>query len=96
MSFGLTNVLRTFMRLMDYVLRYYTSKLVIVYYNILIYNKSLGEHNHLMSFLIILREHHLFAKLDKCTFYKENVVFIGFKVGKDDIHVDPSSPPLKM
>jgi len=55
----------------------------------LIYNKGLDEHlSHLRQLLIIPRDRYLFANLDKCTFCKDNVIFLGFKDGKDGAHVD--------
>jgi len=44
---------------------------------------------HLRKVLIILRDYHLFANLEKCTFCKENVVCQSFKVGKDGVHLYP-------
>jgi len=91
MLFGLTNAPRTFMRLKNHVLRDCIGHFLVVYFDdILIYSKNLDEHlGHLRQVLIILRKHHLFANLVKCTFCQENVVSIGFMVGKDGVHVDP-------
>jgi len=42
MTFGLTNTLRTFVRLMNHVLWDYIGHFIVVYFNdILIYNRSL-------------------------------------------------------
>nr|KYP53933.1 Transposon Ty3-G Gag-Pol polyprotein [Cajanus cajan] len=91
MPFGLTNAPRTFMRLMNHVLRDCTRKFVVVYFdNILIFSKSLDEYlGHLREVLIILRDTHLYANLEKRTFCKENVNFLGFIVGKKGVQVDP-------
>ena len=37
----------------------------------------------------MLRKNSLFANIDKCTFCVDNVVFLGFIVNKNGVHVDP-------
>jgi hypothetical protein len=82
MPFGLTNAPSTFMRLMNEVLYSFIGKFVVVYSDdILIYNKSLDEHiEHLRAVFGALREAHLFANLEKCTFYTDRVAFLGYVV----------------
>jgi hypothetical protein len=70
-SFGLSNAHAVFMCLMNGVFRDYLDKFVIVFLNdILVYSKSEEEHEkHLRMVLQVLREHQLYAKLSKCSFY---------------------------
>jgi hypothetical protein len=57
----------------------------------LIYSKTADEHEeHLRLVLSILKEKQLYAKLDKCEFWLEEVQFLGHVINKDSVAVDPS------
>ncbi|XP_019256444.1 PREDICTED: uncharacterized protein LOC109234852 [Nicotiana attenuata] len=77
MSFGLTNAPAAFMDLMNRVCRPYIDSFVIVFIDdILIYSRSLGEHeHHLRVVLKTLREQNLYAKFSKCDVLRYIVSF---------------------
>jgi hypothetical protein len=46
--------------------------------DILIYSKSEEEHeHHLRLVLQVLKEHQLYAKLSKCSFYQKQIHYLG-------------------
>uniref|UniRef100_A0A2N9G885 RNA-directed DNA polymerase n=1 Tax=Fagus sylvatica TaxID=28930 RepID=A0A2N9G885_FAGSY len=91
MPFGLTNAPAIFMDLMNRVFQTYLNQFVVVLIDdILIYSKSLEEHEqHLRVVLQTLRDHKLYAKLKKCEFWLERVAFLGHVISKDGILADP-------
>jgi len=91
MPFGLTNAPAIFMDLMNRVFRSYLDKVVVVFIDdILIYSLSQMEHaNHLREVLETLRRNKLYAKLSKCEFWLNEVVFLGHVISENGISVDP-------
>jgi hypothetical protein len=89
--FGLTNAPTTFMCLMNEVFRYFLDKFSIVFLDdIFVYSKTKKEHEkHLRMVLQVLREHQLYAKLSKCTFYQKQIHYLGHIVSEEGIAVDP-------
>jgi hypothetical protein len=89
--FGLSNAPTIFMCLMNGVFREYLDKFVIVFLDdIIIYSKSEEEHeHHLRMVLQVLREHQLYAKLSKRSFYQKQIHYLGHIISKDGISVDP-------
>jgi hypothetical protein len=71
--FGLTNKPSAFIYLMNDIFKNYLDKFVIVFLDeIIVYSKFEEEHeHHLRLVLKVLREHQLYAKLSKCSFYQK-------------------------
>jgi hypothetical protein len=92
MSFGLTNAPAHFTYLMNLVFMPELDKFVVVFIDdILIFSKDEEEHvKHLRILLTRLREHQLYAKFSKCTFWLEEIQFLGHVLSANGIAVDPS------
>jgi hypothetical protein len=92
MPFELTNAPTSLMRLMDDVLRPFTNSFVVVYLDdILIFNRTWEEHmRHIQQVLSTLRQHKLYANLEKCSFSMNKVRYLGYIVDEHGVHVDPA------
>jgi hypothetical protein len=91
MSFELTNAPTHFTYLMNSVFMPELDKFMMVFIDdILIYSKNEEEHaRHLRIMLTRLREHQLYAKFSKCTFWLEEIQFLGHVLSANGIAVDP-------
>ena len=92
MPFGLTNAPAAFIDLMNRVFKLYLDQFVMVFIDdILEYSKNKEEHKkHLHVILQTLREPQLFAKLNECEFWLDQIYVLIHVVSKDGISVDPS------
>jgi hypothetical protein len=55
-----------------------------------VYSKSEEEHEHHMKMVLeVLREHQLYSKLSKFSFYQNQIHYLGHIISKDGIVVDP-------
>jgi hypothetical protein len=89
--FGLSNAPDAFMCLINAIFREYLDKFVIVFLdNILIYSNLEEEHEqHLKRVFQVLREHQLYAKLSKFSFYQNQIHYLGNIISEEGIPVDP-------
>ena len=80
------------MCLMNGVFRKYSDKCVIVFLDdILIYSKTKEDHEeHLRLVIQVLREHKLYAKLRKCSFYQGRIHYLGHIIYEEGVTVDPN------
>jgi hypothetical protein len=77
---------------MNHVLRNFIGKLVIVYFDdILIYSQNKSDHSdNIRQVLQVLHDSKLYGNLEKCTFCKDKVIFLGYVVSKNGVEVDAS------
>jgi hypothetical protein len=87
LPFGLTNAPGVFMSLMNGVFREYLDKFIQVFIDdILIYSRMMEEHDeHLRLVLQCLREHKLYGKLSKCSFYQSKIHYLGHVISGEGI-----------
>ena len=65
----------------DIFKRQFDKYILVFFDDILIYSKNEEEHEkHVREVLSILREHQLYAKMSKCTFFAKKVEYLGFIV----------------
>ena len=92
MPFGLTNSPATFQAYINKALSGLVDAICVVYLDdILIYSENLEDHRqHVREVFERLRRFSLFANLKKCLFFQTEVEFLGFKVGREGIRMDPN------
>jgi hypothetical protein len=90
MPFILTNASATFMRMMDDILRPFTNSFVVVYLDdILIFGRTWEDHlQHIEEVIPTLRQHKLYANLEKCSFGMKEIQYLGYIVNEQGVHVD--------
>jgi hypothetical protein len=91
MYFSFFDVPGIFMRVMTQVFKPFMKKILMVYFdNILIYSKTKEEPlNHLIRVYNTLRKESLFVNVNKCSFFADQVVFLGFIMSYKEVSTDP-------
>ena len=91
MPFGVTNAPATFQRLMNNIFQEELDAFVLVYLDdILIFSQTLQDHiSHIRQALEKLRKAKLYARLHKCSFFKEQVEYLGFDVSASGVQPSP-------
>ena len=91
MPFGLCNAPATFQRMMHDVFHKQLDSSVILFMDdILIYSKSVEEHEqHLNEVLGLLAQHDLYIKEAKCEFFVPETDFMGHVISGEGIKTDP-------
>ena len=90
MPFGLTNALTNFQSYMNNTFKAQLRKFLLVFFDdILIYNKTWKEHlRHLDEALGILEEQSLYAKMSKCEFGMQEMLYLGHVIGANGVQVN--------
>nr|GEU83661.1 hypothetical protein [Tanacetum cinerariifolium] len=90
MPFGLTNAPSTFQAVMNDLFRPYLRRFILVFFDdILIYSPSMEQNkSHLEQALKLLHDNRFFAKLSKCCFGQEQVVFLGHVISSKGVSVE--------
>ena len=86
---GLCNAPGTFMQLMNDTFRDLLDRSVLVFLDdILIFSRTIEEHiQHVREVLERLRKQQLYAKLSKCELFREEVEFLGHRIGVNGLAV---------
>ena len=89
---GLCNAPATFQRAMDNLLGDLKLSCVLVYLDdITVFSKTFSDHlEHLKQVFLRLRTAGLKLKPSKCSFFQENMEFLGHKVSREGIHPLPN------
>ena len=91
---GPTNAPAMFQYFMNDILREYLDIVCVgILDDVIIFSATPEEHVvHVRKILEVLRQHKLYAKIEKCEFNREEMTFVGFLVSKSGIGMDCKTP----
>ena len=86
MSFGLSDVLCNFIRLMNEVLNHLWEVVMVYFDDFLVYSRDEASYvEHLSQVFQVLRQQQLYAKLEKYELFTPEVVFLSYIVSNEGI-----------
>jgi hypothetical protein len=90
MPYGVTGGPATFQSVMNDILSPFLRKYMLVFVDdILIYSKTLNEHaTHVEAVLGVLLKHELKVKKSKCTFAKQEILYLGHVISAEGVSTD--------
>ena len=93
MPFGVVNAPATFQRMMNSLFKEELDAFVLVYlHDILVFLQTLEDHiRHIRIALQKMRDAKFFARLHKCSFFQEEVEYLGFDVLRDGVQPSPET-----
>src|SRR5882724_8896571 len=93
MFFGLTNSPATFQMMMNVIFKELIDEGIVTIYmdDILIFGSQIREQHHeiVVRVLDILRKHHLYLKVEKCTFEQPTVKYLSLILSEGCMEMDP-------
>ena len=89
---GACNAPAMFQYFMNDILREYLDLICVgILDDVIIFSETEEEHVvHVKQILDVLRQHQLYAKVQKCEFHKPQMTFVGYMVSQDGIGMDPA------
>ena len=95
MPFGLTNAPATFQQEMNDIFREQIGQFVVIFLDDIhvcfVYSRTLEEHaKHVCFVLQTLCDKKFYAKISKCEFFKKSITYLGHRITKRGVEIDPS------
>src|SRR6266699_5902761 len=90
LSFELINISTTFQTIINYILKEYIDKIIIIYLdNIFIFNKTLEKYKEYIHFILTtLKQTNLYINIYKNNFYNQKIDYLKFKIKLKTIEIN--------